>query len=86
MPNVDKSSYFGIIRSTSRLKIENETIDQNITNKFSKASSGCRAILLNNVKHFISICASMGSMPDIIYKTGSGAFFGKGSILFRTDF
>jgi hypothetical protein len=31
MPNVDKSSHLGIIRSTSRLKTENETIDQNIT-------------------------------------------------------
>jgi hypothetical protein len=54
-------------------------------NIFSVASSGCRAILLN-VKHFISICASMGSIPDIIYKAGSGAFFGKESFLFRTDF
>ena len=55
-------------------------------NEFSMASSGCRAILLHNVKHLISICASMGSIPDIIYITGSGAFFGKESILFRTDF
>jgi hypothetical protein len=31
MPNVDKSSHLGIIRSTSRLKTENATIDQNIT-------------------------------------------------------
>jgi hypothetical protein len=37
-----------------------------------------RPILLSN--------ASMGSIPDIIYKTGSGAFFGKESILFRRDF
>ena len=55
-------------------------------NKFSVASSGCRAILLNNVKHLISICSSMGSIPDIIYKTGSGAFFGKESIPLRRDF
>ena len=31
MPNVDKSSHLGIIRSTSKLKTENETIYQNIT-------------------------------------------------------
>jgi hypothetical protein len=50
---------------------------------------GCKilqAILLNNVKHLISICSSMGSIPDIIYKTGSGAFFGKESIPLRRDF
>lgn len=31
MQNVDKSAHLGIIRSMSRLKTENETIDQNIT-------------------------------------------------------
>ena len=31
MPITDKSSHLGIVRSTTRTKTENETIEQNIT-------------------------------------------------------
>ena len=46
MPNVEQSSHLGIIRSTSRLKTENETIDQNIT-KARRASYSLMSADLN---------------------------------------